>query len=95
MRDCLPSKPFKFECAVINLDDFEGTGTHWVCYYKKNKRVYYFDSFGNLRPPLELINYLGSGVKIVYNYKRYQSYDTIVCGHLCIQFLYAMDNKMS
>lgn len=94
MRDRLPTSPRSTECGIINLDDFDGTGTHWVCYYKKKQSVYYFDSFGNLKPPLELINYLGSRVTILYNYKRYQSYDTVICGHLCIQFLYDMDNKI-
>ena len=26
-RDALPEK----ECGIINLDDIEGEGTHWVC----------------------------------------------------------------
>lgn len=62
---------------------------------KKNRCAYYFDSFGNLRPPLELIDYLGSAVNIVYNYKKYQNYDTVICGHLCIRFLYDMENKFN
>lgn len=95
MRDKLPTHVFKNECAIINLDEFKGSGTHWVCYYKKNNCVYYFDSYGNLRPPLELINYLGSRVKILYNYKRHQNYDTIICGHLCIRFLYDVDKKIN
>lgn len=95
MRDNLPTQKFEKECAIINLDDFNGPGTHWVAYYKKGQCVYYFDSFGNLQPPLELINYLGSENKILYNYKRYQNYDTVICGHLCIRFLYDMENKLN
>lgn len=94
MRDDLPAKCFDTECAIINLDDISGPGTHWVAYYKKNCSAYYFDSFGNLRPPLELIKYLGSKTKIVYNYEKYQNYDTVICGHLCIHFLYDMENKL-
>lgn len=93
MRNDLPLRSFDNECAVINLDDMNGPGTHWVAYYKKNGVAYYFDSFGNLRPPLELIKYLGSAIKIVYNYKKYQKYDTVICGHLCLHFLYDMENK--
>lgn len=94
MRDNLPFKPFKKECAVINLDSSDGPGTHWVAYYKKNNYVYYFDSFGNLRPPQELIAYLGSASIIFYNYVKYQHYDTVICGHLCIQFLHDIENKI-
>lgn len=95
MRNDLPKHSSDNECAVINLDDVDGPGTHWVAFYKKNQYAYYFDSFGNLRPPLELINYLGSRTLILYNYEKYQNYDTIICGHLCIRFLYDMEEKLN
>lgn len=87
MRDTLPKKPHINESAVINLDSELGRGTHWVCYKKRNKMVFYFDSFGNLRPPVELVNYLGPAVNIEYNYERKQSFDSVICGHLCLEFL--------
>ena len=87
MRNNLPIKPWKIESAIINLDDKEGNGTHWVAYKKINKNIIYFDSFGNLKPPLELIKYFGDG-SIKYNYDKYQKYNTFNCGHLCLQFLY-------
>lgn len=95
MRDDLPLQCLDRECAVINLDDVDGPGTHWVAYYKMNHNAYYFDSFGNLRPPLELINYLGSATRTFYNYKKYQNYGTVICGHLCIRFLYDMEEKLN
>lgn len=85
MRDNLPKKPLRQECGIVNLDSSTGPGTHWVAYHKKNENVQYFDSFGNLKPPMEIILYLGGNIK--YNYKAFQSYDTIICGHLCIHFL--------
>lgn len=94
MRNALPTRSFIEECAIVNLDDINGPGTHWVAYHKKNSAAYYFDSFGNLQPPLELIKYLGSGTKILYNHKQYQSYNTVNCGHLCIKFLYDIVNKL-
>ncbi|KAF0747786.1 Uncharacterized protein FWK35_00015862 [Aphis craccivora] len=45
------------------------SGTHWVYYKKTGKSVLYFDSFGNLRPPLELEKYF-KGCDIEYNYER-------------------------
>ena len=30
-RDALPESIHKKECGIINLDDIEGQGTHWVC----------------------------------------------------------------
>ena len=65
MRDSLPvGKPHINETAVINLDSSTGVGTHWVCYKKRGAKVDYFDSFGDLRPPLELVRYLGPTVQI-------------------------------
>lgn len=88
MRDDLPKKCHNNECSIINLDSSEGSGTHWVAYSKRGKEIYYFDSFGDLSPPKELITYFGSDVKIFYNYLNYQKYDTVICGQLCITFLY-------
>lgn len=93
MRNNLPKTCLKNESAIINLDDVNGPGTHWVAYLKKGKAAYYFDSFGNLPPPVELIQYLGSNSKIYYNYKRYQSFGTVNCGHLCLKFLFELNNK--
>ena len=57
-RDALPDKIYKKECGIINLDDIEGSGTHWVCYRNLEKNlVEYFDPFG-LIMPYEIRDYL-------------------------------------
>lgn len=90
MCNTLPSKPFKKECGIINLDTSKGPGTHWVAYWKNNNQIEYFDSFGNLQPPKQLIKYLGKNIS--YNYDRYQNFNTINCGHLCLKFLFSKLN---
>jgi hypothetical protein len=85
-RDKLPQRIKNQESAVVNLDSEIGTGTHWVAYKKIGKQVKYFDSYGNIPPPLELQKYF-NGYNIEYNYERYQKYNTINCGHLCLKFL--------
>ena len=87
MRDTLPNKPKQTECGVINLDTKSGIGTHWVAYKKVGNKVVYFDSFGNLRPPIEFINYVKK-CKIYFNSDQYQKYNTSNCGHLALTFLY-------
>lgn len=87
MRDTLPSRPYTNETGIVNLDSNAGPGTHWVCYQKKANLVQYFDSFGDLKPPLELIKYFGRNITIKYNYKRKQAFNSVACGHLCLQFL--------
>ena len=86
MRDSLPKKPFKQECGIVNLDDSNGMGTHWVAYYKNHNYKEYFDSFGKLQSPLEIVNYLKFPVE--YNYERKQKFNTFNCGHLCLKFLF-------
>ena len=87
MRDTLPRVPRKHESAIVNLDTSTGEGTHWVCYKKRGGRVRYFDSFGDLRPPPELVRYFGADADIQYNYDCKQSMDSVICGHLCLKFL--------
>lgn len=71
MRNELPnSGPLDRESAIIDLVNVDGPGTHWVAFRKIGNHVTYFDSFGNLRPPMELILYL-NGREINYNIKRY------------------------
>lgn len=88
MRDALPTKALINESGIINLDSSNGPGTHWVAYKKQGKCVHYFDSFGNLQPPIELIRYFGRGSIIRYNHDSHQSYNSYNCGHLCLKFLY-------
>lgn len=88
MSDALPPKVHKNECAIINLDVSKNAGSHWVAYVKCNNVVNYFDSFGALKPPKSLVNYLGEKTKIFYNNNRYQNYNQSNCGQLCLDFLY-------
>ena len=76
-----------YEMAIVNLDSYTGSGSHWVCYKKKGANVDYFDSFGNLRPPIELIRYFGESVCVRYNYPSFQNLNSVICGHLCLLFL--------
>lgn len=78
--------PKNNESAFVNLDSDIGPGTHWTAYEKFGKIVKFFDSYGNLKPPIELIRYFGDA-KIYYNHTRYQKNNSYNCGHLCIAFL--------
>lgn len=89
MRDQLPKKAHRIECWVLNQADHNHpTGTHWCSLAKIGSDAYYFDSYGKLPPPLEIVEYLGMSVNIQYNYNRYQYNDEIICGQLCLIFLY-------
>lgn len=86
MIDTLPNYPKSRESAIINLERSSDKGSHWVCYVKNKNVVHYFDSFGNLKPPPELLKYF-QGIKVLYNRQRYQAWNTEICGQLCLKYL--------
>ena len=92
-RNNLPNK-IKRGAYVINLDEYENTGTHWVALFVKPKYTVYFDSFGIEHIPKEINKFirskeLGPAVRndIKINIFRIQAYDSIMCGYFCIEFI--------
>lgn len=97
MRDELllsEKRPWRYETGIVNLDDTRGAGTHWVAYVKKDQHCEYFDSYGDLRPPQEVIDYMGHDVTIIYNYNDIQKGRKYNCGHLCLRFLSNVCERM-
>ena len=67
-RNNLPNKIQK-GAYVINLDEYENTGTHWISLFVKANKVIYFDSFGIEHIPKEIS--LIIIFKVIYlEYKR-------------------------
>ena len=66
-RKDLPKK-IKKECGIINLDDNQGPGTHWVCYRNIDSFVEFFDSFG-LIIPHEVYQYLITSGKNLFTHR--------------------------
>jgi len=87
LRDTLPKKPKRNVCAIMNLDDTSGNGTHWVAWFKRGNDNFYFDSFG-LSPPTELKNYLNRGA--LYPTEQIQPMQAVICGLLCLFVLKEM-----
>ena len=85
-RDNLP-KITKKGAYVINLDEYENTGTHWITLFIKTNEFIYFDSFGIEHIPKEVNKFIGSNKKIKANTFRIQAYDSILCGYFCIEVI--------
>ena len=81
----LPNK-HKKGAYVINLDEYENTGTHWVSLFVKANKVIYFDIFGIEHIPKEINKLIGNN-NIESNIFRIQAYDSIMCEHFCIEFI--------
>ena len=59
--------------------------------YVKNNEVIYFDSFGVEHIPKEIKKCIGhKDIKI--NIFRIQDYNSIMCGYVCILFIFFMSN---
>ena len=52
-RNNLPKK-IKDEAYVINLDEYEDVGTHWIALFCNKSEIVYFDSFGVEHVPEEI-----------------------------------------
>ena len=94
-RDNLP-KVTKKGAYVINLDEYENTGTHWIALFVKTNEVIYFDIFGIEHIPEEINKFIGNeqsssakarNKEIKANIFRIQAYNSIMCGYFCIEFI--------
>ena len=83
-RDNLPKITKKGAC-IINSDEYENTGTHWIALFVKTNEAIYFDSFSIEHIPKEINKFIGNK-KIKANVFRIQAYDSIMCGYFCIEF---------
>ena len=83
-RNNSPNK-IKKGAYVINLDEYEDTGTHCVALFVKPKYTVYFYSFGIEHIPKEVNKFINNDMKS--NIFRIQAYDSIMCGYFCIEFI--------
>ena len=84
-RNNLPNK-IKKGAYVINLDEYENTGTHWASLFIKTNEAIYFDSFGVEHIPKEINKFIDNK-KIKASIFKIQAYDSIMCGYFCIEFI--------
>ena len=92
-RNNLPNK-IKKGAYVINLDEYENTGTSWVSLFVKPKYTVSFDSFGIEHIPKEINKFINNYTtkssaiaRIKSNIFRIQAYDSIMCRYFCIEFI--------
>jgi hypothetical protein len=73
---------------IVNTNNQDQAGQHWIAFYVKDKHACYFDSFG--APPLvEVCQFLKKGrVKAIYNTSQIQNISDDHCGFYSIYFLY-------
>ena len=81
------SKIYSGKCFVNN-DDVRMGGPHWTCFYLKDNKSYYFDSFGGT-PDKFLINQIPK--PIIYHNHKIQNIESKLCGSYCLYFFYLIE----
>ena len=71
--------------GYIEIDNGSQGGTHWCAFYVKDKKSYYFDSFGGA-PDKFLLNQLPK--PIIYHKYKIQDINSKLCGPYCLYFFY-------
>ena len=74
--------------GFVNIDDGRLGGTHWVVFYVRDNKSYYFDSFGGA-PDKILLNQLHKPI-IYHNYKI-QDINSKLCGSNCLYVFYLIE----
>ena len=74
--------------GFVNIDNGAQGGSHWTCFIVKDKKSYYFDSFGG-QPDKFLLNQLPKPI-IYHNYKI-QDIKSKLCGSYCLYFFYLIE----
>jgi len=82
------------EYALINQDDEDGPGTHWVGIKRDGNMILYFDSF-NLPPPQTIVDWAQEAdpkLKLYANQgRRFQHVSSTACGYFVTQFFNTVD----
>ena len=74
--------------GFVNIDDGSQGGSHWTCFYSKDNKSYYFDSFGGT-PDKFLLNQLPK--PLIYHTYNIQDINSKLCGNYCLYFFYLIE----
>ena len=74
------------QATIINLQDSNQPGSHWVSFKKIGNKISYFDSFAVSFLP-DIIKNQYQNHKFICNIYRIQSIDSNQCGRFCILFV--------
>ena len=74
--------------GFVNNDVGSMNGSHWTSFIVKDKKSYYFDSFGG-QPDKFSLNQLPK--PIIYHNFKLQDINSKLCGSYCIYFFYLIE----
>ena len=74
------------QSTIINLQDSDKMGSHWVSYKRIGDKIFYFDSYAIAYIP-HIIRNQYPNHKFICNIYRLQSMDSVQCARFCILFV--------
>ena len=78
---------------IINLQDSNQPGSHWIASKRVNNTIFVFDSFGIGDIPVGIFK-VYKNYKIITNIYRIQDISSNLCGMFCVLFiLYDIKSK--
>ena len=78
---------------IINLQDSNKAGSHWIALKRVRNAIFVFDSFGIGYIPMNIFK-LYKNYKIITNIYRIQDISSNLCGMFCVLFiLYDIKSK--
>jgi hypothetical protein len=78
-------------CYVVNLQNSDKPGSHWVALYIHLNNAIYFDPFGEIYP-YEIYTFT-KNKNLLFNHDTIQNLEQQCCGYYCIDFLNFMHTK--
>ena len=74
------------QSTIINLQNSDKNGSHWVSYKKIDNKIFYFDSYAISFIP-DIIKNQYPNHKFICNIYKIQSIDSVQCARYCILFV--------
>jgi hypothetical protein len=87
MNDNLPKQKLKEISFVMNFQNSDENGTHWVAAILHKNKKYYFDPYG-CEIPDSIRKLLGSN--IIRSEYQIQNFNTYSCGEFCVILIYLL-----
>ena len=94
---CFPKDQIKLiennKSMIINLQDSNQPGSHWISLKRVKNIIFIFDSFGISYIPMTIFN-VYKNFKIITNIYRIQDISSNLCGLFCVLFIsYDIESK--
>jgi len=87
-KDMVPKSIPNNTGLIVNLNDADESGSHWVCCVRKHNKALYYDSYGVIHIPKQLEKCLIKSVgknNIFVSDGQNQHLISIMCGYYCLK----------